>query len=263
VRIRPCSMREVSAYFALTSCGLPHQEMIKTGFSYLKLAAVVAVLAIALVPFTPTSTANNGPSEVAAAGADISSEQRIIARYFDDFVAYDQQATEFGKRARLVSTDLDPLQQKSDGLKGRLSGVQNAVREIVKKLKAANEWENLNTTVAAGISDGTSNTFFKQTSFKQLLEETSNNLTSQRNEISEPLDKLRKRLTSRYEDGAGLQIVRAGYEASVPVGAPGSLGCTIGKLGLVAIRLSGGHPTNAALNLVFDQCWPAGSVSPF
>jgi hypothetical protein len=237
--------------------------MIKTGFSYLKPAAVVAVLAIALVPFMPTSTANNGPSEVAAAGADISSEQRIIARYFDDFVAYDKQATEFGKRARLVSTDLDPLQRKSDDLKGRLSGVQNAVREIVRKLKAANEWDNLNATVAARITDPRKSASVEQENIKALLEGSSNNLASQANEISIPLENLRKRLTSRYRDSRDLQIVRAAYEAPAPVGSPDSLGCTIGKLGLVAIRLAGGKPTNAVFDAVFHQCWPAGSVSPF
>jgi len=238
--------------------------MIKSGFTYLKLAAVVVVLAITLIPSVHQSAATNQPPvATVAAGADLVNEQRVIARYFDDLVAYESECAKLGKRPVLEHIHINPVQAKSDDLKGRLSGVQNAVREIVKKLKAANEWENLNTTVAAGISDGTSNTFFKQTSFKQFLEESSNNLTSHRNEISEPLDKLRKRLTSRYSDGADFQIVRAGYEAPAPVGAPGSLGCTVGKLGLIAIRLSGGHPTNAALNLVFDQCWPAGSVSPF
>jgi hypothetical protein len=237
--------------------------MIKTGFRYLKSAAIIAALTMALVPFMPTSMANSGPSELAAAGADISSEQRIIARYFDDFVTYDKQATEFGKRAGLVSTDLDPLLRKSDDLKGRLSEVQNAVREIVRKLKAADQWNDLNTTVAAGVNDANQKSFLQQTDFKRLLEGSSNSLSGRGKEISEPLDNLRKRLAGRYREGVDFQIVRAGYAVPEPIGSPDSLGCTIGKLGLLAIRLSGGRPNNAAFDAVFHQCWPAGSVSPF
>jgi Tfp pilus assembly protein PilE len=236
--------------------------MIKSGFSYLKVSAVVAVLAIALIPSLRTSTAKNQVSPVTT-GADLANEQRVIAKYFEDLIAYaDEVVVQDKKRASLLRADLDPLQRKSDDLKGRLSAVQNSVREIVRKLKAANEWEDLDRNVSATITDAGQKSLFQQTSFKRLLEDSSNNLSSHGNEISAPLDNLRKRLTSRY-GGAELQIVRAGYESPALPGAPDSLGCTIGKLGLVAIKLAGGKPTNAAFDAVFHQCWPAGAVSPF
>ena len=230
--------------------------MIKSGFSYLKLTAVVAALAMTLIPSMRSSAAKNQPPRATAAtSVDLANEDRVITKYFDDLVAFDNQSAELGKRARLVSADLDPLQSKSDDLKRRLSGVQDSVREIVRKLKAANEWNDLDTSIAARIKGGTSNTFLQETSFKQLLEESSNNLTSHANEISTPLDNLRKKLTSRYDNGADVQIVRAGYEAPVPFTA-GGLRCKIGIIHLKLIIRLGGVPTQKQLEKVLDACNP-------
>ncbi len=229
--------------------------MNKSGFSYLKLTAVVAVLAMTLIPSMRTSTAKSQPSPVAtaASGADLVNEERALAKYFDDLVAYHKQAGELAKRASLVKADLDPLQRKSDDLKGRLSGLQNVIRDIVTKLKAANEWNDLDITTAAKITDASRKSFFQQESFKQLLEESSNGLTSHASELSTPLDNLRKKLASRYGDGADVQIVRAAYEAPAPM-AFVSLACSVGKIRLNLIHRLGGTMTNATCDTVSCAC---------
>jgi hypothetical protein len=185
--------------------------MKRTKFSYLKWAPIAAGLAIGVLLSMPSSKATGQP---AAADADLTNEERVIAKYGDDLVAYDKQAAQLGKRARLVSSDLEALQGRSDDLKRRLSEVENAVGEAVKKLKAANEWDDLDPRIAANITDSRMKSFFQQSSFKQLLEEFSNNFTSNKNEIGAPLDNLRKKLTSRtvfpYGEGA-LPIVAAAY----------------------------------------------------
>lgn len=250
--------------------------MIKPGFSYLNLSGVFAVLAMSLVPVMPPSMARNHTSPAFTAHArplaairpqkEIvvwANETRAISRYFDDLVAYENELAKLSERKSLEHIHINPVQLKADNLKSRLSEVQNAVREIVRKLKAADQWNDLNTTVAAGVNDANQRSFLQQTDFKRLLEGSSTSLSSRGKEISEPLDNLRKRLASRYGEGADFQIVRAGYAVPEPIGSPDSLGCTIGKLGLLAIRLTGGKPTNAAFDAVFHQCWPAGSVSPF
>ena len=140
--------------------------MIKSGFSYVKLIGLVAVLAIALISsMRPSAATTMAP----APDVDLRNEQQTISRYADDLIVYENQAAELGKRATLANTDFDPLQRKSDDLKGRLSGVQNAVREIVRKLKAANEWDDIDTRAAARIRDARQRTFFQDGSFKQLL----------------------------------------------------------------------------------------------
>ena len=178
--------------------------MIKSRFSYLKLAAVVAVLAITICAGVRPSTATKQPRPVvtAASRADLGNEERALAKYSDDLVAYDEQTAQLSAKAKLVSADLDSAKRKSDDLKGRLSGLQNTIREIVRKLKAAKEWDDLDATTAAKITDAKLRPFIEQDSVKKLLEESSNNLTSHANEISAPLDDLRKKLVSRYGDGA-------------------------------------------------------------
>ena len=94
----------------------------------------------------------------------------------------------------MVSSDLDEVQNRSDDLKRRLSEVQNAVREIVRKLKAANEsltiWIQ---TYSRALQRPATKSYFQQNSFKKLLEDASNGLTSYGSDISTPLDGLRRR----------------------------------------------------------------------
>lgn len=231
--------------------------MIKSKFSCLKLGAVVAVLAITLIPSVRPSTATNQPPvATAASGADLvnlGNEDRSVAKYFDDLFAYHKQSAQLIKKATLVQADVDPIGRKADDLKGRLSGLQNVIRDIVRKLKAANEWNDLDTRVAASITDASKRSFFQQTSFKQLLEESSNNLTSSGNEISIPVDALRKRLTSRYGDGGDFQFVRAAYEAPAPVKLLG-LGCRIGLMRIGLIGRLGGNPTDETWDQVECAC---------
>jgi small-conductance mechanosensitive channel len=237
--------------------------MNKSGFSYLKLTAVVAVLALTVIAGVRPSTATKQPLVATAVpSADLANEERTLAKYFDDLVTYDKQTADLGKKASLVKADLDPLQRQSDDLKGRLSGLQNVIAEIVKKLKAAKEWDDLDTTTAAKITDARQKSFFGQDSFKQLLEESSSNLTGHGNEISLPLDNLRKKLTSRtlspYGDGADLQIVRAAYEAPAPVFFH-SLGCTVGRIHIGIIHKLGGDPLRKTWDQVLSACGIGGT----
>lgn len=229
----------------------------------IKLMAIAAILATSLIPSIRTSTAKNQPSPVTTAvpDADLASEARVIAKYADDLAAYDKQSVELGKRARFVNADLEPLESKSADLKGRLSGVQSSVREIVRKLKAANEWDDLNTPPAR-ITDQGLRSIYQESSFKQLLEESSNGLTGHASEISTPLENLRKRLTSRYDTPGDVQFVRAGYEAPAPFGFV-SLRCSINTLKVnIAIRLPSVNPSSQLARETWAACHP-GQAYPF
>lgn len=227
-------------------------------FGYVKLAAVAAVLATAFFGLMRPSTAEIGSP--AAAGADVASEARLVSKYADDLITYETQSAALGKRSALVSTDLDPLQRKSDDLKLRLSGVQNAVRDVVRKLKAANEWDDADSRLAAKITDARLKSFLQQTSFKQDLENAASGLTSQANEISAPLDNLRKRV-SQSHTGFEAQFVRAAYVTPVPFES-GSIGCRIGRLGLKIVNAFG-TSSREQNDRVFNRCHPDGTINPF
>jgi septal ring factor EnvC (AmiA/AmiB activator) len=187
--------------------------MNRTKFSYLKWTPIAAGLAIAVLLSMPSSKATNQPAAVVA---DLANEERIIAKYADDLAAYDQQAAELGKRARLVNADIEAIERRSNDLESRLSSVQSAAADIIKKLKAANEWDALDSTLLTKITDARRRSFFQESSLKQLLEESASSLNSRRNEIAVPLENLRKKLVSRYGEGADFQLVRAGYRAAIP-----------------------------------------------
>jgi len=231
--------------------------MIKSGFSYVKLIALVAVLAIAFISSMRPSAATTRP----VPDVDLRNEQQTISRYADDLIVYENQAAELGKRATLVNTEVETLQRKSDDLKGRLSLVQNAVRDIVRKLKAANEWDDIDTRAAARIKDARQRAFFQDSSFKQLLQD-SENIGSQANEISSPLDTLRRKVTSRNYGGAEVQMVRAAFTQPAPFES-GSIGCRIGRLGLKIVIGLGGTPSREQSDRVFNRCHPDGTINPF
>lgn len=244
--------------------------MIKSRFSHLKWTTIFAVLAITVMAGGRPSTATTQPPPVAfaASSADLANEERVLAKYFDDLVAYDEQTAQLSAKAKLVSADLDPLKRKSDDLKGRLSGLQNTVHEIVRKLKAANEWDDLDTTTLAKITDAKLKPFVEQDSLKKLLEESANNLTSHGNEISIPLDNLRKKLTSQtrspYGDGSDLQIVRAAYEAPAPMAfSTLTLRCRI-ALHIIVVEVELGRtPTQRHLDRALGVCGISTGPSPF
>ena len=226
-------------------------------FSYLKCASIAAVLAIAVITSMHSSTAKNRPMPRVAvvAGVDLTNEERVIGAYFDDFTTYETQRVELSKRATLVASDIEPLGRRSDDLRARLSRVQDTIREIVRKLKAANEWDDLEQDIEGKITDPRLKSFFKQSSFKQLLEDYANNLTSQANEISDPLDKLRKKLTSYYTNGSSGQIVRAAYAEPAPFNRT-HLGCGIAKVRVGLAIKAGGSPTAGTAEKVYNRCGP-------
>src|SRR6266550_1881228 len=111
--------------------------MNRVRFNYWKLTALVAVLAMSLIPSVRPSRAKNQPSPVATAApdADLVNEDRVLAKYFDDLFAYHKQAAQLSKKGTLLSADLDPLQRQSDDLKRRLPDLQSVISEMVIKLK--------------------------------------------------------------------------------------------------------------------------------
>jgi hypothetical protein len=223
--------------------------------SHLKWPAVIALLALAIIPSAGTSTATTPTSP--AVDVDLANEYRLISKYADDLVAYDKQVAELNRRARIAHTDVDPLQTKSDDLKRRLNGVQGSVREVVRKLKAANEWDDLD-TLPARFTDPGYRALFQESSFKQDLEEASNGLTSHAGEISTPLDELRRKLTSQHH-ARSVGTVSAAPSPFAFVSVKCSLLVLKGK---IIIKLPSVNPSSQHARETWAACHP-GQAYPF
>jgi hypothetical protein len=233
--------------------------MIKSRFGYLKMTAVVAVFAMTLVPFLRTSAGTRVSATVP--GADLGNEQRIIGRYITDLAAYNKQTQELGKRTRLVSSDLDDVQNRSEDLKRRLSEVQNAVREVVRKLKAANEFDDLDNTVLARITDARDKSHFQQNSFKKLLEDSSSGLTSYGSDISTPLDHLRRKIASRTFSPDGEAVMVRAHHAAAPFFRNG-LQCMLSNIQVGIVWRMGGTEDKLHQNTRICACYGGSTSNP-
>lgn len=232
--------------------------MTKSRFSHLKTTALIAVFAMTLVPYLRTSAGSRLSPTVT--GADLGNEQRIIAKYVADLAAYDKQTQDLGKRARLVSSDLDGVQKRSEDLKRRLSEVQNAVREIVRKLKAANEFDDLDTNIVSRITDARDKTFFQQNSFKKLLEDSSNGLTGFGSDISTPLDNLRRKVASRASSPAGEAVMVRAHHAAAPFFRNG-LQCMLSNIQVGIVWRMGGTEDRLHQNTRICACYGGSTTN--
>lgn len=277
--------------------------MTKLRFNYRWAVAVIAVAAMALsqsfYPATSTRAlaraaatdltgavfmltgagpaATNRASSLPDLRSDLSTELRTVETYHDDLVTYFNQCAELNKKTSVSRTEIDSLQSKSDSLKSRLPGVQNAISAVMRKLKAANAWDDLDQKLLESTTDSRLLAFFQESSFKRDLEEAAASLGSHANEISAPLDKLRQKLTARtfspdngrsfvrvasaraFSPDGGVYLVRAAYRPLPPMTYV-SMSCTLGQLRTRLIHRLGGNATDATNHNTFCACHPDKST---
>jgi hypothetical protein len=125
----------------------------------------------------------------------LSAEARTLDSFGDDLLKLDKRTAELNKRGNVLQADFDAVQNSATDLKRRLSDVQNAARAIISKLKAAGEWDALDSTVAASIDDSALRTRFNQTSLKRELEWAAAGLGNEGDQIVAPVENLRRKLS--------------------------------------------------------------------
>lgn len=179
--------------------------MKKFRFNRLTVGALFAVVAIVGGwSITASSAKSPAASPGAAAEVDLSSEINVLNGYVRDLRAFDKKCGLLNKRSTFTAVDLEPLQRNADDLKGRVPSVQSALREAIRKLKAAGRWDGLD-EIVAGITSSPSKELLAQQSFKRFLEESASQLANDSREIPNPIEVLRKRLSA--------QLPRSGSES--------------------------------------------------
>lgn len=200
---------------------------------------VLSLAVTVFVQFGLTPTA-------AAAKAEIANEARTLDKFVDDLFKLDRQTGELSKRASLNQTEFDALKGSADDLKRRLSEVQNALRGIITKLKAAGEWDDVDSKVAETIGDASLRARFRQTSFKRELEELAANVANQSGEISDPVEVLRRKVSARSRDSVfpstayalAWQAEPAAYHPE-PAMFTSGLRCSLSKMRYGVVKLTG------------------------
>src|SRR2546421_4220180 len=110
--------------------------MRKIRFDRLTVGVLFAVVAmVGGWSMSASSAKSPAPTSAAAPDVDLSAELNALDSYVKDLRAFDKKCGVLNKRAAFTAVDLDPLQRNADELKGRVSSLQNVVREAIRKLK--------------------------------------------------------------------------------------------------------------------------------
>ncbi|HEX6188314.1 MAG TPA: hypothetical protein VFZ40_09550, partial [Pyrinomonadaceae bacterium] len=208
---------------------------------------------VALCSLAVTVFAQLGPSSTAAAPkAEIANEARTLDKFVDDLFKLDRKTGELSKRASLNQAEFDSLKGSADDLKRRLAEVQNALRGVITKLKAAGEWDDIDSRVAGTISDASLRARFRQTSFKRELEELAANVANQSSEISDPVELLRRKVSARSRDSvfpsAGYALAWQAEPAAYhpePAMFTSGLRCSLSKMRYGVVKLTGAATARA------------------
>jgi hypothetical protein len=232
-----------------------------------KLMVLCGIVAVTLAQSLSTSTAINAPRTGGLNEPDLSSEDRALEAYIQDLGNFEKKVAQFERKGDLSRNEFVQLEGTAEGLKGRLASVQNAVRSVVVKLKSTGNWDDLDAKLLPKISDSRLQAHFRQNSFKQALEKAAADLNNQANEISSPLDSLRKKISAQLQgpdsrNDSELILVRIAYSAKPAMTKVTSLRCRLSniRLGISGFVHSDG-PTGSASRANICACYSADEAA--
>jgi hypothetical protein len=235
--------------------------------NYRKLTAICAVLATIFFQSVGSSVAiapQPQPPSAALIALDLGPENRILDAFVTDLIKLDKGSAVLRKKDSLTSAEFEAHQRAADALKRRLSEVQDALREVIRKLKAAGEWdEGLDARVLTKIGDPRTKELFRRDSFKKSLEDAASQLSNDENQIDGLFGNLRNKVKAQLREpifGSGgsalsLQTVRVGYTPAPSI-VTFNLRC---RLTSIRVGVSGfvhGQATQAANDAANCACHP-------
>jgi hypothetical protein len=226
--------------------------------NYSKLTGLCAILTLLLVNLSEKPVAASLVTSV-----DLSSELRTLDTFVADLGKLDKKRVELGKKDSLTRVEFTALQNSTDDLKRRLPAINGAFQEIARKLKAAGQWGNLDATVLAKIDEPKFQSLVRRLGFKQLLENEASRLSSNADEIGQPLELLRNRVKAQVRDSVfepgnsslALRAVPVAY-APPPAAIANSFRCRAAflRFGLNRAFSRSGDASQATLNAMNCFC---------
>ena len=209
--------------------------------------AAFALTAILLTQSLFTS-ANARFATAAAADVNISSEEREISRFSADLFTFNQQVLNLSKKSRLTDSEVASARSSGNGLKQRITAAQQSFRSIIAKLKAAGQWDALDTKLNALIPEGPIRSILREEGgAKKIWEDLANNLGPLSQEIEGDVQRLSGKIQSRSFSSEGELRARAVSVAYQPAPVLGkSLRCRLFTAGLTVKLFVGNRPPTSA-----------------
>lgn len=228
--------------------------------NYHLLTIMVGVLTVGVTQFMHTPVAGS-TAPPAFADADVTAESRVLDAFVDDLNSFDRKNRQLGRKTSLLQAEVDSQQRVADDLKRRLSSVQDALRQIARKLKASGQWDNFDETLLAKVANPKLQDFIRREGFKKTLEDSISSLSSDANQISSPLDNLRRKVQARNREfgsatsAFAFHTVRVAYTPE-PVVGKFDLRCRLANLRQGLSGFVHGKPTQAANDAQICACLP-------
>lgn len=231
--------------------------MMKRIFNLRNLLAIAAVAAISL-GLAQSGSRRSAASTTSADDLNLRAETQVVESFLNDFIAYNKECAQLSKKPRLLRTEIEGVERKSQDLKQRLPNLQNAARSIMNKLKATNKWDKLNAVILANASDPQLRSFFQNINSKAEIEAGAATIGNRGRDIDVPLENLRRKLALRsLSANENVLMVPAAYAPAVPMGNVG-LGCALGRIALSVIHaVPGAHTPKTVLDIVSCACNPS------
>jgi hypothetical protein len=180
---------------------------------------------------------------------DLNSEGRILDDFVNDLGRFDKRSAELGRKVSLTADEFSTHQRLADDLRRRVSTVQDALRQIVAKLKGGGQFDNLDQTMLAKVSDPDFQAIVRREGFKKVLEEAASRLSNSASEVVSLPDILRNKVRARaadaiFEPGRPALALRAVPVAYTSAAGP-SFKCRVAflRVGFTRARNSSGQPS--------------------
>ena len=226
------------------------------------ICAVATAIFSKLVPTSVATIPSGAVSTPAIGDADLSAESRTLDDFLTAVGNFDTKNAELARKESLTREELNTHEGAANDLKQRLSGVQNALREVMRKLKAAGEWDNLDKIVLEKIHDARMQDFIRREGFKRILEQTASGGSTDADEFVRPLNLLRNKVRAQIQnsfepsDSRIFRVSRVSFTPSVVMAATG-LRCRLSMLreGLSAGFSDNGSASKGSLDAVQCHCF--------
>ena len=166
--------------------------MKKSRFGYDKAAVSVAIAAMILVQ--TMAVARNAHAFPVATSLDIASEHRSLQSFDVTLAKLETTCADLSKKASIATLELASAKSQADDVKRRVSEVQQTIRSIIDKLKAAGEWDGLDAKLLAKITNQRVRSLLRDNGGpRRILEDAA----SQFGRLSADVDSLVQKLNSK------------------------------------------------------------------
>jgi hypothetical protein len=218
------------------------------------------MLLVALI--TSTAFAFYPPTTATSSDADLASERRILLAYGRELFDHDTKVEQLSKKATLTNAEVDAVNNKKEDLKRRLPQIQQAIRAVIDKLKAANQFNNFDAIVLARVRDARIKALLQEDGGpKRQLERLANDLAGLAQELDTDVQGLRSRLRAQVEENVlnpkttdiRARTIRVAFTPDAPVLFRKPLRCAYWKAVYYAAPLDSPEEA-AAMDKLIQYC---------